>query len=73
MAAKVPQAQEPRLAAEIGVQEINVSTEQDDGRNKEPAREKKPERQPPGKILKRKPSAQRQDDYVTLTDGGAKF
>ena len=73
MAVEIPNANEPGIAAEVGVQKIDVATDENDCRNEEPAWEKEPKRQRPGKVLKRKTVAQREDNNVSAGDGSAEF
>src|SRR5205085_12620559 len=73
VAVEIPKANEPGIAAEVGIQKINVATDESDCRNEKPAWKKEPERQRPGKVLKRKTVAQREDNNISAGDRGAEF
>ena len=73
MAVEVPGREKPGIAAQVGIQKVNVATDENDCWNEKPAREKEPERQRPGEVLKRKSVAQREDNDVDACDGSAEF
>ena len=73
MAGKVPVTDQPGVATQIPIQKINVSAGENNRRNEEPAWEKEPKRQRPGKILERKAVAQCEHHDVNAGNGGAKF
>ncbi len=73
MAVEIPETEEPGIAAQVGIQKVNVAADEENRGREKPAREKEPKRQRPGKILKGKAVAQRENKDVDSGNRGAEL